>query len=379
MCVRIVNLTVVFIFVLVVVRSIPVEETFMKWLVSRDVRLSHVSIETTSKNGRGLYATKNLGRNEVFAEIPLSVMINIEHALHDSHVGPIVNHLNDMFGLAIFVSSSQKDNPYLQWLKRDVRASPMEWIMQNEKMMQLSIYKEAQRRRAFNMDILDRFHEQLESNLTLFELERHVFLVQSRIHSVRVRHPVTKQWHDTKCLVPVADAMNTDISSKVNTECFTNPSSTHFLCRTTRPVLAGQELLSSYANRPNDVLLLDYGFTLSTSNGDVSVRLEQFDKAVSITRTSKSIDQAIHFFGSLERLFDALTKHYVKFLSIEFPCSSKLSQQNEYFPCLSDITKRRCESPSHTNSTTNSILRIAESECVTIKYLNTEIRNMLEI
>ena len=340
----------------------------MKWLDSRDVRLHEdVSISRSSNRGRGLYATKDLESGEVFAEIPLSVLINIEHALQDSHVGPIVNRLNDMFGLAVFLST--RIDPYVLWLNLDVRASPMDWIIKDETMRRLSIYKEVEKRRKFNMDILDQL------NLTLFELERYVFLVQSRIHGVRVRHPTTKQWHDTKCLVPVADIMNTDVSSKINTECFTNPSSTHFLCRTTRRVLAGQELLSSYANRPNDILLLDYGFTLSKSKGDVSVRLQHGEETVAITRDAKSIDQAIRAFRSLERLFDVLTKHYERFLKIEFPCALTSSQEQEHFPCLSHITQRRCESSDSTIHT----LRVAESECETLQYLNTKIRTMLEI
>ena len=115
----------------------------------------------------------------MFAEIPLNALINIEHALQDHHVGPIVNRLNHLFGLAVFASTLTEHSPYVRWLSSDVRASPMDWIIKDETMRQLSIYKEVEKRRKFNMDILDQL------NLTLFELERYVFLVQSRIHGVR--------------------------------------------------------------------------------------------------------------------------------------------------------------------------------------------------
>jgi len=344
---------------------------FENWLRSKNVK-THDDVEIrTSNRGRGLYATKDLEENVVFAEIPLSSMINIEHVLRHPIVGPIANEVNDLFALALFLLHETNNSAYLQWLNLDVRASPMEWITKDTTLKRMSIGMEIERRRSYNLEILEQLKENKINNLTLFELERLVFLVQSRIHGVRVRHPITKKWHNTKCLVPFADAMNTDAKSNVNTECFTNQDSTHFVCRTKRPIVAGQELLSYYANRPNDILLLDYGFTLPASGGEVAVHLTS-----NITVRASKFEDAIFTLGSVEQLENALTRHFTNFISIEFPCGQE--KHIEQFSCLSDVTKKRCSAPSN-DENTRHVLRIAESECVTLSYLRTKIKSLLEI
>ena len=72
-------------------------------------------------------------------------------------------------------------------------------------------------------------------------------IVQSRVHTVSVRDRAGK-WVKTKCMVPVADAINTGPPSDLNVRCFTNDASTHFVCETLKPVVAGSELLTAYGS-----------------------------------------------------------------------------------------------------------------------------------
>ena len=86
-------------------------------------------------------------------------------------------------------------------------------------------------------------------------------IVQSRVHTVSVRDRAGK-WVKTKCMVPVADAINTGPPSGLNVRCFTNDASTHFVCETLKPVVAGSELLTAYGSggmSPGRILL-QYGF-----------------------------------------------------------------------------------------------------------------------
>ena len=86
-------------------------------------------------------------------------------------------------------------------------------------------------------------------------------VVQSRVHTISVRDRDGK-WVSSKCMVPVADAINTGPAAKLNLRCFTNDASTHFVCKTVVPVAAGSELLTAYADGGGSLgrYLLQYGF-----------------------------------------------------------------------------------------------------------------------
>ena len=93
--------------------------------------------------------------------------------------------------------------------------------------------------------------------------------VYSRSHNIRVKDGDGK-WHDTSCLVPLADFFNTGTTnSALNVDCATNEASTHFECRATKAIQAGQELFAPYGGRQtrlrNSVLLTEYGFTLDAT------------------------------------------------------------------------------------------------------------------
>ena len=86
-------------------------------------------------------------------------------------------------------------------------------------------------------------------------------VVQSRVHTISVRDR-DGSWVTTKCMVPVADAINTGPPADLNVRCFTNDASTHFVCKTLTPVIAGSELLTAYAGSGRSLgrYLLQYGF-----------------------------------------------------------------------------------------------------------------------
>ena len=107
--------------------------------------------------------------------------------------------------------------------------------------------------------------------------EEHVWgllMIMSRSHQVRVQDGAGA-WHDTSCLVPLADFFNTGGPSQLNVDCATNKESTHFECWSTRAIAPGSELLVPYGGREttmeNSLLLTQYGFTIDPDGDSATV------------------------------------------------------------------------------------------------------------
>ena len=107
-----------------------------------------------------------------------------------------------------------------------------------------------------------------------------VSVVQGRVHGVMVRDQ-SGTWVKTKCMVPFADAINTGPPETLNVKCFTNDASTHFVCRTTGPVKAGEELLTAYSgggghhNTSAGRYFMNYGFAAPWMLAESALMAEQ--------------------------------------------------------------------------------------------------------
>ena len=246
---------------------------FERWLDEQKVVLDGVNmVESTSATGvRGVEAVRILQKGHQVAKIPLTAMLNIEHALVDYEIGTLLKEhtwINDMFGMALllyrFSQRQTKWGSYLEWIPQVDETRLLRQYPRNES---IAIRTEWTKRRKFNEVLLGRlraarpvfFHD-----LTLELLEHYVFVVQSRAFGIKVLDSAG-EWHNAKCLVPFADGFNT--AEQVNVACFTNAASSHFICQTTRDVAPGDELFVPYKSKSEVIFALNYGFSLTNQNG----------------------------------------------------------------------------------------------------------------
>mmetsp|Transcript_982 Transcript_982/g.1415 ORF Transcript_982/g.1415 Transcript_982/m.1415 type:complete len:288 (-) Transcript_982:397-1260(-) len=210
-------------------------------------------------NGRGIVAKSSLTNHEIIARIPLSKLINVEHA-----DASILNENDELYYLreadvvSLFLllelDKGQQSfwYPYLRLLPGNVSHSPL--FMSSK---QLEIVR-ASNHAAFLA--FERFQKTAESRFkeinirfrkhqdpipwTLSQFKTALAIVQSRLFSVQVEKDHI--WHKASCLVPLADMFNTAFVT--NADCATNKQSTHFECFTTTTVSKGEQLLLPYMN-----------------------------------------------------------------------------------------------------------------------------------
>lgn len=246
---------------------------FEEWLDEQKVLVDGVEIvEATAATGvRGVQSVRALRNGHQVAKIPLTAMLNIEHALVNEEIGSLLNEhmwVNDLFGMALLLhrlnKSQTKWGSYLEWIPHVNETKPGRQYPRNAT---VAIKAEWTKRRNFNKALLGRLRAArpvLFRDLTLERLEHYVFIVQSRAFGIQAMD-VKGEWHNAKCLVPFADAFNT--GKHVNVACFTNSASSHFVCKTTRDVAPGEELLVPYKSQSEVSFALSYGFSLADASG----------------------------------------------------------------------------------------------------------------
>ncbi|KJE94827.1 hypothetical protein CAOG_05400 [Capsaspora owczarzaki ATCC 30864] len=266
------------------------------WLGRLGGRLdtSLVELRSDGDRGRGLVAKQAIPPKTVFARIPLTALINIEHAMV-SDLGPVIDasDLSDQEIMSVFLwhqlhgcgqvedggVAESNWQPFLDTLPdRQEMHLTMLWTPEQLAHLDGSLLRDFSERRIQVLEASFKRHQQstfgkfpsAEScDWTKFTLEDFLWgmaIGWSRTHAVRVRDG-EGAWQTANCLVPVADLLNTDIASKVNAECYTNDESTHFECRTRHQLAQSEELLAQYnadsASIDNHHLLMDYGFVLN--------------------------------------------------------------------------------------------------------------------
>eukprot|EP00940_MAST-03C_sp_MAST-3C-sp2_P000784 g784.t1 len=307
--------------------------------------------------------------------------------------------INDMFALGLYVYHARRAPsrlsrffvPYLDWiLKEDISSGNiMRWSKMDRLLRMtedsLSLGNEIRRRRQFDSDVLRRVQRSdMFSDLTLEQLQHLSFLIQSRTFGVRVKDR-TGKWHSAKCLVPLADVMNTAPSNRINTECFTNSRSTHFECRTTRDVEPDGELFAPYAGGHLDPgkFLLNYGFTLPLDiDATTTIVLRSSDDGR--TLTFRSVDDVDAFLRghSGKSLQISLSLAYDKVLTYaqDLVSSSAMRRclvMSENFRCVFSAVEADTEHPEACSDDARAaigrrqidMLRVAEIECRSIRVL----------
>eukprot|EP00731_Ephydatia_muelleri_P031263 Em0022g777a len=98
-------------------------------------------------------------------------------------------------------------------------------------------------------------HLNILPNFTRVDFYWGLSMWSSRAHTIGVKDR-DGRWDRASCLVPLADLFNMALhQEQVNVVCNTNEASTHFECRTSKPLAAGEQLpelnqeLPDYAQR----------------------------------------------------------------------------------------------------------------------------------
>jgi len=240
---------------------------FESWMKDVGIEMSP-NVRLARDGNRGIFANKNLPAGTIFARIPMSAMINVEHALVDSEVGPILGPnewISDPLAVAFYLYSlSKRCHPYVIWLPDKVVDSPvMSWSEEELSWLQEGTTAEIVREQRMMLKELWRrmFAVVADKDFTLERFFWSLSMLQSRIHGIDVRDK-NGVWQRAKCMVPLADAMNSGPSQSINADCVTDESSTFLECSVTKAVGKGSELLATYGRHSNARLLMDYGFTL---------------------------------------------------------------------------------------------------------------------
>ena len=207
-----------------------------------DIRVGRVARQ---RAGRGVVATSALPARALVSRTPLSLLINIEHVLVDEQLGPLLDEhggaggrvhawLGDTDALAVFLCHERRKGEGSRWAPwlsllppLDTNASvltyPESQLTELQASPLLTTIRDARRR-------LTETHGRLlklkgfrgrppHGVFKKYLREEHVWgllSVVSRAHKVRVKDG-RGAWHDTSCLVPLADMFNTGGPRQLNT------------------------------------------------------------------------------------------------------------------------------------------------------------------
>ena len=248
-----------------------------RWLCYGDeyyVVANDVAVRATARGGRGVVALKDIPKGKVFSSTPLQCMVNIEHALASQiNVNNALDVCSDLEAMALYLiferrkGDASKRVNFWNTLPDEPPRVPL--LMSNAEVHAFKVaaprfFNEAERLRNFMETRYDAISDVFAHVLrfTKREFFQSIALVQSRVHSVRVRDSARK-WVTALCMAPFADMLNAPSALVApNARCETDETSTVFQCKTTSYVRTGEELVVAYAGDSTNVdLLMSYGFT----------------------------------------------------------------------------------------------------------------------
>eukprot|EP00045_Choanoeca_perplexa_P016851 m.232841 g.232841 ORF g.232841 m.232841 type:complete len:450 (-) comp17374_c0_seq33:2290-3639(-) len=290
----------------------PELAAFESWMADQGLtKHGSVSIRHEAISGYGLYADTTIASGTIIATIPLTAVVNVEHAMVDEATGPLWQALDDLSDLDIFTGwmafqlahpdHESMWSPYFQSLPLTTMTSPLLLTKQQLAHYKLSAVVDMINQRNFSMAAaFDEITMTAASGTglvadwfgTTMTWEDYVIantMIRSRSYRVGIKDTLN-EWQDAMCLVPLADLLNTDFDeSKLNIKCKTDKMGAglqaNFLCKTTRTVSKDEQLLAQYSSRAgsriSSKLALDYAFVPESNPQDAMViELPPADKAL---------------------------------------------------------------------------------------------------
>jgi hypothetical protein len=177
--------------------------------------------------------------------VPQQVAVSIEHAAASRTLGPLLSDalrwVPDLYATALFVhceasKSASNWKNYLDYAYHSVALSPTPppllwdeaWLNELGTGAGGGTIDEIRHRRAVVADVFSRIaavlatvdHSMqdecmLPASFTLHAFATAIAVIQTRLHVVQIRHPVSRDWTSTHCMLPLADSINTGIDPNV--------------------------------------------------------------------------------------------------------------------------------------------------------------------
>ena len=250
-----------------------------EWLVSNGARYNKViwPSNDTKSGSRGAVAAVDIITNDYILEIPVKCMMSPPHALNDPVYGETLRLeyqflLGDTL-LAVYIMIEKLKGPksfYHPYLKMiPTPATVLHWTNEEIKLLQdFEMITKTKSKRSY----IKRLYEKMiiplcEKYPVLFPIENFTFecfefawnTIQARAFGKRLK------W---SALVPFADFLNhSNVQTKYDYDVDGNGFFRLFPSGINR-YNKGTEVFNSYGRRPNDNLLLDYGFSMLNNEWD---------------------------------------------------------------------------------------------------------------
>ncbi len=291
---------------------------FCDWLKENGARYPKIQWPSLDTVGgcRGAKAIETINTGEVMMEIPIKLMMSPVHAFADPVVGTCLKSSQDLLRgdvlLTVYImyeilkGSDSFYEPFIailpepgsivQWTEEELRAlqdDSIAYRAHNRRKMLRTTYQKS------IVALCERFPdvfnvEQYTHDLFLFAW----FCIQARAFGRRL--PWT-------ALVPFADCLNhANVATKYDYN-IDNNGIFRMMPTGTNSYQQGSEVFNSYGRRPNDNLLLDYGFSLLDNQWDALILplalpsptemnhdIEPFSDAYSIALTEYNYEKKIH-------------------------------------------------------------------------------------
>ncbi|CAM9159340.1 unnamed protein product, partial [Discosporangium mesarthrocarpum] len=242
-------------------------------------RFDKISWPAETQNGiRGVVATEDINSGDYIVSIPRRLMLSVAHAKEDPELGHIWRNnpslLRGDTGLALFIMQEKIRGeksfywPFLRilpdpynlscWTEQELLELQDEKLVRRSKSRNKHCRLQYDERTMFELRL--RYPDVYSTDVYTFELFLYAWrIIQTRAFGKRL--PWT-------ALVPIADCMNHgNVQTKYDFDVDGNDTFRLFPSGENH-YLQGSEVLNSYGRRPNDNLLLEYGFSMMDNQWD---------------------------------------------------------------------------------------------------------------
>ncbi len=297
---------------------------FKQWLADNGARMAKIDWPSldTIEGCRGAQATSTIETNEVMMEIPIKLMMRMDLAFEEPQIGRLLSSSQDLLRgdvlLCVYIMCEclkGEDSfyaPYIGILPPP--GSIVQWEdaeldeLQDQNLIHKAKNRRIMLRNTYRRSVVafsERFPEDIDLEKYTYELFLFAwFCIQARAFGRRL--PWT-------AMVPFADCLNhSNVQTKYDYDVNGNglfrmyPTGSNCYPK-------GSEVFNSYGRRPNDNLLLDYGFSMIYNMWDsVEVMLALDRETEEFSRKSRlllSVGKQTMSHSTIERLsfpFDAL-------------------------------------------------------------------------
>jgi histone-lysine N-methyltransferase SETD3 len=239
-------------------------ETLLRWIEQGGARLSKFHVVSLGGGERGIRAQEDIAPEETLMSIPRRYVLTVDDA-RDSDIGRLLaahaQFDDDRTYLFAFLLQERERGeasfwkPFVDSLPKSFPTLPYYFTERECALLQGSFLQEMVEAQRQTLKIRYEHLCEVVPGFNRFSLEDFVWAhhaVLSRTFAIKQNEALVA------CLVPLADMIND--GRPWDTHWGLSADGTHFDLRSLSPVPRGQELRTSYGNKSNFRLLLQYGF-----------------------------------------------------------------------------------------------------------------------